>query len=109
MKKILLIFLTFILVLFSVSFLKKKSEEKALFQKQEQLIQETNNCLKQSDWICAEKNIRTLLKEEPNDTNLQLHLAGILLEQEKYTECKEYIGEIRRPPFSIHYTRPVRV
>ena len=40
MKKILLIFLTFILVLFSVSFLKKKSEEKALFQKQEQLIQE---------------------------------------------------------------------
>ena len=92
MKKILLIFLTFILVLFSVSFLKKKSEEKALFQKQEQLIQETNNCLKQSDWICAEKNIRTLLKEEPNDTNLQLHLAGILLEQEKYTECKEYIA-----------------
>ena len=33
MKKILLIFLTFILVLFSVSFLKKKSEENALFQK----------------------------------------------------------------------------
>jgi hypothetical protein len=51
----------------------------------------TNECLRVGDWKCAEKNVRELLKSEPNDTNLQMHMAGILFEQERYQECISYI------------------
>lgn len=51
----------------------------------------TNECLRVGDWKCAEKNVRELLKSEPNDTNLQMHMAGILFEQERYKECINYI------------------
>jgi hypothetical protein len=44
-----------------------------------------------AEWNCAEKNVRTLLKESPDDQNLQLHLAGILYEQERYEECIAYV------------------
>ena len=35
--------------------------------------------------------MRTLLKETPDDQNLQLHLAGILFEQERYEDCIAYV------------------
>ncbi len=60
------------------------------FEAREKQIAETNACLQNGHWDCAEKNIRFLLEKEPNDTNLKLHLAGILLEQGRYTECIEF-------------------
>ena len=64
---------------------------KEAFDKHEALIKETNECLEMADWKCAEKNVRTLLKESPDDQNLQLHLAWILHEQERYEECIAYV------------------
>ena len=55
------------------------------------MIYMTNECIRVGDWKCAEKNVRELLKAEPNDTNLQMHMAGILFEQERYQECISYI------------------
>lgn len=56
-----------------------------------QLVLETQECLDAKQWKCAEKNVRELLQENPQDENLQLHLAGILFEQERYRECQNYI------------------
>lgn len=58
------------------------------------LVEETNECLEVGDWNCAEKNVRILLKETPNDTNLHLHLAGILYEQERYRECIRFVDSL---------------
>lgn len=57
----------------------------------ENLIEVTNECIRAGDWKCAEANVRNLLKSEPNDTNLQMHMAGILFEQGRYQECVSYI------------------
>lgn len=70
---------------------KEVSEKNKAFDAHETLIQETNDCLNSGDWNCAEKNLRALLKENPEDQNLQLHLAGILFEQERYDECIAYV------------------
>ncbi|MCQ2061183.1 MAG: hypothetical protein MJY47_06315 [Fibrobacter sp.] len=67
------------------------SKTRAEFEAHEQMIAETNECLSAGEWACAERNVRALLKAEPNDTNLQLHLAHILLEQERYDECVAYV------------------
>lgn len=64
------------------------------FKNHEALIEETNECLATGDWKCAEKNVRILLDENPSDTNLQLHLAGVLFEQERYQECVRYIESL---------------
>lgn len=48
-------------------------------------------------WKCAEKAVRNLLTESPGDTNLQMHLAGILFEQGRYAEVREFIDSL---PFS---------
>lgn len=69
----------------------QQSAAKEAFDKHEALIAETNECLEMAEWNCAEKNVRALLKESPDDQNLQLHLAGILYEQERYEECIAYI------------------
>ncbi|MDY6330435.1 MAG: hypothetical protein SPL52_02930 [Fibrobacter sp.] len=70
------------------------SRENAKFEKHEAIIKETNECLAAGDWKCAERNVRELLKTEPNDTNLRMHLAGLLLEQERYKECLNYIESL---------------
>ncbi len=87
MKKILLLLSLILVAVLFVSYSKKKAE----FEKYEAMIAETNACLAAGDWKCAEENVRELLKSEPNDTNLQLHMAGILFEQERYQECIRYI------------------
>ena len=87
MKKFLLLLSLILVAVLFVSYSKKKAE----FEKYEAMIAETNACLAAGDWKCAEENIRELLKSEPNDTNLQLHMAGILFEQERYQECIRYI------------------
>ena len=87
MKKFLLLLSLILVAVLFVSYSKKKAE----FEKYEAMIAETNACLAAGDWKCAEENVRELLKAEPNDTNLQLHMAGILFEQERYQECIRYI------------------
>lgn len=87
MKKFLLLLSLILVAVLFVSYSKKKAE----FEKYEAMIAETNACLAAGDWKCAEENVRELLKSEPNDTNLQLHMAGILFEQERYQECIRYI------------------
>lgn len=81
-------------VAFAVGFsvFKQKLAEKEAFEKHEALITETNECLEAGEWNCAEKNVRLLLQESPDDKNLQLHLAGIIFEQERYEDCVAYIN-----------------
>lgn len=75
-------------------FIRNQMAEKEAFEKREAFITETNDCLAAGDWKCAERNIRQLLKETPDDKNFHLHLAGILYEQERYEDCLNYIGSL---------------
>ena len=88
--------LVVLLVLFILAafFFITYSKEKADFEKREAVVKETNECLVAGDWKCAERNVRELLKTEPNDTNLRMHLAGLLLEQERYKECISYVESL---------------
>ena len=83
---VLFIFVAFVFITYS-----KKNAE---FEEREAMVKETNDCLATGDWKCAERNVRELLKAEPNDTNLRMHLAGLLLEQERYKECVSYIESL---------------
>lgn len=87
MRKIVLWLSLFVVVLLCIVSSKKLAE----IEKREALINEANDCLATGDWKCAEKNVRELLKAEPNDSNLQMHMAGIFFEQERYKECVQYI------------------
>ena len=91
MKNIVYIVLLIIVLLIGVRWFMQQSAAKEAFDKHEALIAETNECLEMAEWNCAEKNVRTLLKESPDDQNLQLHLAGILFEQERYEDCIAYV------------------
>lgn len=91
MKNIVYIVLLIIVLLIGVRWFMQQSAAKEAFDKHEALIKETNECLEMAEWNCAEKNVRTLLKESPDDQNLQLHLAGILYEQERYEDCIAYV------------------
>ncbi len=85
-----------ILVFLGVCFhlFKIKQTEKENFEKHEALIVETNECLEAGQWLCAERNVRALLHETPHDKNLQLHLAGIIFEQERYEDCIKYVDSL---------------
>ena len=91
MKNLISIVVGVIVLLVGVRWFMQQSAAKEAFDKHEALIAETNECLEMAEWNCAEKNVRTLLKETPDDQNLQLHLAGILFEQERYEECIAYV------------------
>ena len=91
MKNIVYIVVLIIALLAGIRWYMQQSAEKEAFERPEALIKETNECLEMAEWNCAEKNVRTLLKESPDDKNLQMHLAGILYEQERYEECIAYI------------------
>lgn len=91
MKNLISIVIGVIVLLVGVRWYMQRSAAKEAFDKHEALIAETNECLDMADWKCAEKNVRALLDELPEDQNLQLHLAGILFEQERYEECIAYI------------------
>ena len=91
MKNIVSVVIGVIVLLIGVRWYMQQSAAKEAFEKHEALIAETNECLEMAEWNCAEKNVRTLLKESPDDQNLQLHLAGILYEQERYEDCIAYI------------------
>ena len=86
--RVVCLLLIYVFMFVGYQFYEKKVEERFRY---EDMIHETNECLRIGDWKCAEKNVRELLKSEPNDTNLQMHMAGILFEQERYKECINYI------------------
>ena len=91
MKNLVSIVIGIIILLVGVRWFMQQSAAKEAFDKHEALISETNECLEMAEWNCAEKNVRALLKETPDDQNLQLHLAGILYEQERYEDCIAYV------------------
>ena len=91
MKNVVYIVVLLMALLVGFRWYMQQSAEKEAFDRHEALIKETNECLEMAEWNCAEKNVRTLLKESPDDQNLQLHLAGILYEQERYEECIAYV------------------
>ena len=91
MKNVVYIVVLLMALLAGFRWYMQQSAEKEAFDRHEALIKETNECLEMAEWNCAEKNVRTLLKESPDDQNLQLHLAGILYEQERYEECIAYV------------------
>jgi tetratricopeptide (TPR) repeat protein len=88
-----------VVVLLSIVSSKKLAE----IEKREALINETNDCLASGDWKCAEQNVRELLKAEPNDSNLQMHMAGIFFEQERYRECTQYIESLNFRNEELNY------
>ena len=91
MKNLVYIIICVILLLVGSRWYMQQLAAKEAFDKREAFIKETNECLEMADWKCAEQNIRTLIKETPDDQNLQLHLAWILHEQERYEECIAYV------------------
>jgi hypothetical protein len=91
LKNLISIVIGIIVLLVGARWYMQQSAAKEAFDKHEALIAETNECLDMAEWNCAEKNVRALLDESPEDQNLQLHLAGILFEQERYEECIAYI------------------
>ena len=99
MRKIVLWLCLFVVVLLSIVSSKKLAE----IEKREALINETNDCLVSGDWKCAEQNVRELLKAEPNDSNLQMHMAGIFFEQERYRECTQYIESLNFRNEELNY------
>lgn len=99
MKKLILL-----LAIVSVNiFFIAERKQRAAFERHENMIAETNACLNAGDWKCVEKNVRELLNESPNDTNLQLHLAGVLFEQERYKECVQYIESLNFRNSDLNY------
>ena len=68
--------------------------EKKAVEEANRIVDEFNECMEVADWNCAERSVRALLKKAPDDNNLQLHLAGILYEQERYEDCIAYISSL---------------
>ena len=91
MKNLVCIVLGVVALLAGLRWYTQQAAAKEAFDRHEALIRETNECLEMAEWNCAEKNVRALLRESPDDRNLQLHLAGILYEQERYEDCIAYI------------------
>jgi hypothetical protein len=87
-RRIVCLLLMYVPLFVGWQYYEKKVEEREQF---EMMIHVTNECIRVGDWKCAEKNVRELLKSDPNDTNLQMHMAGILFEQGRYKECVSYI------------------
>ena len=94
MRNLIITFLSMILVALGVKLFVAKNAEKAEFIRHETLVNEAMECLGAADWKCAENAVRGLLCDAPHDTNLQLHLAGILFEQERYEDCIRLIDSL---------------
>src|SRR5574344_1998379 len=91
MRKILPFLLVLVLVSAGVLIYQRHSPEAKRFERHEALVKDAKERLDAGEWIGAERDIRGLLKEMPGDTNLQVHLAGILYEQGRYEDCIAWI------------------
>ncbi len=94
-----------ILVALGVKLFVAKNAEMAEFKRHEALVAEASECLESADWKCAEMAIRELLCDAPHDTNLQLHLAGILFEQERYDDCIAHIDTLGYSSADLDYLK----
>lgn len=103
MKNYIVIFLSMLLLYAGWQFFEAQRAEKFEFERREALVRNATECLESGNWECAEKSVRDLLCDAPHDSNLQLHLAGILYEQERYEECIRYIDSIgvKTPDFEF--------
>jgi hypothetical protein len=105
LKNIISIVVGVIVLLIGARWFMQQMAAKEAFDKHEALIAETNECLDMAEWNCAEKNVRALLKETPDDQNLQLHLAGILFEQERYEDCIAYVQSRKFSHEDLNYLK----
>ena len=94
MRNLIVTFLSILVAVVAVKAFLAKKQEKEAFDRHEALVTEVTECLDVADWNCAEKGVRALLEETPDDRNLQLHLAGILYEQERYEDCRAYVESL---------------
>jgi hypothetical protein len=94
MRNLIVTFLSILVAVIAVKAFLTKKQEKEAFDRHEALVTEVTECLDVADWNCAEKGVRALLEETPDDRNLQLHLAGILYEQERYEDCRAYVESL---------------
>lgn len=111
MRNLIITFLSMILVALGVKFFVTQKAEMAEFKRHEALVAEATECLESGDWACAERAVRGLLCDAPHDSNLQLHLAGILFEQEQYAECISFIDSVgtKIPDFSFLKTKSAQL
>lgn len=93
-KNFSLILLAVLVLLYAARTVATYRESARKFEERETLVKEASECLDAGEWKCAEDNVRLLLQESPQDTNLQLHLAGIFFEQERYEECIAYVDSL---------------
>lgn len=105
LKPILLFIVLLLVLAWGLRVYKERSLERDAFEKHEALVKETNECLEAGEWNCAERNVRILLQESPEDKNLQLHLAGILFEKERYEECIAYMDSLGYASNDFDYLR----
>lgn len=94
-KRIFTVAVVLLLLMYGSSVYHKNAKDLNAYKQHESLVAEASECLELADWKCAERNVQKLLDESPNDTNLQMHMAGILFEQERYEECQKYIDGLK--------------
>lgn len=91
MKKVLGLIVLGVLLIASLHVTRHFLQQKKEAETFNRYVDEFNACSEARHWKCAETHLDFLLKELPNDTNLQMHYAGILFEQGRYEECISYI------------------
>lgn len=94
MKKLLTIVVCIVGLLAFARFAHNRIVENEAVGKHNSLVTEATECMDAGQWKCAETSIGALLQETPDDKNLQLHMAGILFEQERYEDCIAYIEKL---------------
>lgn len=94
MKKLLTIVVCIVGLLAFIRFARNRIVENEAVGKHNSLVTEATECMDAGQWKCAEMSIGALLQETPDDKNLQLHMAGILFEQERYEDCIAYIEKL---------------
>lgn len=96
MKNLIVAFLSIVLIVIFVKSYMTENRKNEAVSKRNSVILEFNECFDAGDWKCAEKNVRILLAESPDDKNLQMHLAGVLFEQERYEDSRKFIEGVKQ-------------
>lgn len=92
MKKLIAVVSALIALVYGVHQIRLRLAENTSIEKRNAVIDETNECIEVGEWKCAERNLQILLNESPDDRNLQLHMANVIFEQERYEDCVAYIA-----------------
>lgn len=94
MKNLIITFLSIILLVLAGRAIIARKAENRLIEQTNAVVTEVTECFESGDWKCVERGVRELLQATPHDTNLQMHLAGALFEQERYDECIAHIDSL---------------